>query len=148
MKGKLIWSVFWALVGVPILIVVTLVGTRFPPFGQLLGGVAVNLVPAVGLVFIGLGVTLIILTVKTRDGGMLKKFLLVIGASAVGLPVFGILHNAVSGLFNTEEPVFFIIAIIVCPIGFLVGAIGSIVLAIKRNRRLGLGQSNAQRDTP
>jgi len=141
MKGKLIWSVFWALVGIPVLIVIVLVGTRFPPFGQLVGGFAVNLVPAVGLVFIGLGVTLIILTVKTRDGGMLKKFLLVTGASAVGLPVFGILHNVVSALLNTEEPVFFIIAIIVCPIGFIVGAIGSIVLAIKRNRQLGSNTS-------
>jgi hypothetical protein len=48
--------------------------------------------------------------------------------------VHSILHNAVSALLNTEEPVFFIIAIIVCPIGFLVGAIGSIVLTIKRIR--------------
>ena len=33
-----------------------------------------------------------------------------------------------------DEPVFFIIAIVVCPIGFLVGAVGSIVLAIRRHR--------------
>jgi hypothetical protein len=133
-KGKLIWSVFWALVGVPIIIVGTLVGTRFPPLGQLLARFVLLAVLAVGLVLLGLGVTLIILTVKARVGGMLKKFLLLTGASAVGLPVFGILHNAVSALLNTEEPVFFIIAIIVCPIGFLVGAIGSIVLTIKRIR--------------
>jgi hypothetical protein len=148
MKGKLIWSVFWALVGVPVLIIVVLVSTRFPAWGQLVGGFAINFVPAVGLVFLGLGVTLIILSLKAAVGGMLQKFLLLTGASTVGLPVFGILHNAVSGLFNTEEAVFFIIAIVVCPIGFLVGIIGSIVLAIKRNRRLGSGQSNAPRDTP
>jgi len=29
---------------------------------------------------------------------------------------------------------FFIMAIFVCPIGFLVGAVGSIVLAIKKSR--------------
>jgi hypothetical protein len=133
-KGKLIWSVFWALVGVPIIIVGTLVGTRFSPFGQLLERFVLLAVLAVGLVLLGLGVTLIILTVKARVGGMLKKFLLLTGASVVGLPVFGILHNAVSALLNTEEPVFFIIAIIVCPIGFLVGAIGSIVITIKRIR--------------
>jgi hypothetical protein len=137
MKGKRIWSVFWALVGVPILIVVVLVGTRFPPFGQLIGDFAVNFVPFVGLVFLGLGVTLVILTVKAKIGGMLNNFLLLTGASALGLPVFGILHNVVSALLNTEEPAFFIIAIIVSPIGFLTGAIGSIVLAIKMDRRPG-----------
>ena len=141
MKGKLIWSVLWALVGIPVLIIVVLVSTRFPAWGQLVGGFAINIVPFVGLVFLGLGITLIILTLKAGMGGILKKFLLLTGASVVGLPVFGILHNVVSGLFNTEEPVFFIFAIVVCPIGFLVGEIGSIVLAIKRNRRLGSNTS-------
>jgi hypothetical protein len=84
-----------------------------------------------GVVLIGLGVALLVLTVKTKVGGMLNKFFLLTGASVVGLPVFGILHNVVSALFNTEEAVFFTIATIVCPIGFLVGAIGTIVLAIK-----------------
>lgn len=125
-----------------------LVSTRFPAWGQLVGGFAINIVPVVGLVFLGLGITLIILTLKVGMGGMLQKFLLLTGASAVGLPVFGILHNLVSALLNTEEPVFFILAIIICPIGFLVGAIGSIVLAIKRNGQLGSGEPNAQRDNP
>jgi hypothetical protein len=140
MKEKLIWSVFWALVGFPIIIVGVLVGTRFPPFGQLVGRFAVNIVLVVGPVLLGLGVTLIILTVKAGMGGMLNKFLLLTGASVVGLPVFGILHNLVSAMLNTEEPAFFIAAIIVCPIGFLVGAIGSIVLGIKRNWQLSSGQ--------
>jgi len=48
------------------------------------------------------------------------------------MAVFGILHNVVGGLFHTEEPVFFITALIVCPIGFVVGAVGTIVLAIKK----------------
>ena len=130
MRGKL-WSIFWALVGIPILIILVLVGTRFPPFGQLVGDFAFNFVPFLGIVYLGLGVTLIVLTVKAKTGGWLNKFLLLTGASALGLPVFGILHNVVSALLNTEEPVFFIIAIIICPIGFLAGAIGSIVLAIK-----------------
>jgi hypothetical protein len=93
------------------------------------------------VVIVGLGVTLIVLTVKTKVGGILKKFLLLTGASAVGLPVFAILHNVVSGLFNIEEPVFFIIATIVCPVGFLVGAVGSIVLAIKTKPSVPAGTS-------
>ena len=47
--------------------------------------------------------------------------------------VFGILHNVISGLTSFEEPVCFIIAVIVCPIAFLVGAIGSIVLSVKKS---------------
>jgi len=35
---------------------------------------------------------------------------------------------------DLDEPVFFIIAVIICPIGFLVGAIGSIVLGVKACR--------------
>ena len=125
MKGKLIWSIFWAMVGVFVIAVCMMF---IPPLGRLpmrFSGFAAWPVLA------ALGVTLLVLTVKTKVGGMLKKFLLLTGASTVGLPVFGILHNVVSGLFNTEEPVFFIIATIVCPIGFLVGIVGTIVLAIK-----------------
>ena len=127
MKGKLIWSIFWASVGVFIIIICTMF-VLVPLAGNLpLGFIAF---PA-WVVFLGLGVTLIVLTVKTKVGGTLKKSSLLTGTSATGLPVFALLHNVVSALFNIEEPVFFIIATIVCPIGFLVGAVGTIVLAIK-----------------
>ncbi|MFC2071512.1 hypothetical protein ACFLUU_02180 [Chloroflexota bacterium] len=130
MKGKLVWSVFWALVGV-FVIVVSMIFIQ--PAMRLL--MPFDFLPAIFLpaivVFILLGVALLFLTVKIKEGGILKKFLLLTGASAVGLPVFVLLHNVVSGLFNIEEPVFFIMATVVCPIAFLVGAVGTIVLAIK-----------------
>ena len=125
MKGKLIWSVFWALVGVFIMILGTMFfGRGLIPYGFLI----------IGVVFALLGVALLFLTIKTKVGGILKKFLLLTGASAVGLPVSVLLHNVVSGLFNIEEPAFFVLAIIVCPIGFLAGTIGSIVQFVKSNR--------------
>ena len=65
---------------------------------------------------------------------MLKKFLLITGISAGAFVVSVLLHNGISALFDIEEPVFFCIAVFVCPIGFLVGAVGSVVLAIKRLR--------------
>ena len=130
MKGKLVWSVFWALVGVFVIVVSMIF---ISPAMRLL--MPVGVLPAIFLpaiiVFVLLGAALLFLTVKTKVGGIHKKFLLLTGASAVGLPVFVLLHNVVSGLFNIEEPVFFIMATIVCPIGFLVGAVGSVVLAIK-----------------
>ena len=103
-------------------------------------------------VFAVLGVTLLVLTVKTKVAGTLKKFLLLTGASAVGIPVFAVLHNLVYALFITwfgedfwgasgDEPVFFILATIVCPIGFLVGAVGTIVLTTRNKPNVPAGTS-------
>ncbi len=64
----------------------------------------------------------------------LKKFLLVMALSAGVFVVSVVLHNVIYGLFGIEEPVFFIIAVFLCPAAFLFGATGSIVLIIKRFR--------------
>ena len=147
MKGRLIWSIFWALVGVFVIVIGSILIT--PPALRLLmpPGFFIAIFFAAMVVFVLLGVVLLFLTVKTKVGGILKKFLLLTGASAVGLPVFALLHNATYGIFIHffgadfwdrigvgDEPVFFIMAVIVCPTGFLVGAVGTIVLAIKHKR--------------
>ncbi len=116
-----------------------------PAFRDLLHGSEVFLLPIA--VFFLLGVALIILTVKEKVAGMLKKFFILTGASATSFLVSILLHNAIYGLliywFGAnfwdriglgDEPFFFFVAIVVCPIGFLVGVVGSIVLAIKRSR--------------
>ena len=137
MKGKPIWSIFWITVGV---FIIAVVGTMLAP--PIRGLAMPYIIFPAWAIFAGLGVTLLVLTVKTKVAGTLKKFLLLTGASAVGLPVFAVLHNAIYALLiywfgedfwgtSGDEPVFFILAVIVCPIGFLVGAIGTIVLAIK-----------------
>jgi len=122
MKGKPIWPIFWATVGVFIIAVLGIM--LAPPIRRL--AMPYFMFSALAIFFL-LGVTLLVLTVKTKVAGILKKLLLLTGASAVGFPVFAVLHNFVSALFNTEEPVFFILAAIVCPIAFLVGAVGTIV---------------------
>ena len=130
MKGKLSWSIFWALVGI-FVIVISMIAIPRPlwpldfPRAIFFSAIAI---------FVLLGAALIVVTVREKVEGILKKFLLLTGASAVGLPISILLHNAVSRLFNIEEPVFFIMAIFVCPIGFLVGAVGTIVLAIKNKQ--------------
>ncbi len=98
-----------------------------------------------GALLLSLGITLLVLTIKGKTKGISRKFQLLTGASAIGIPVSIFLHNAIYGLFiqwfgadiwdrigTGDEPVFFIIAIFVCPIGFLVGAVGSIVLGVKK----------------
>jgi hypothetical protein len=39
-----------------------------------------------------------------------------------------------SAFGNGDEPVFFILAAIVCPLGLLVGGIGTIIIRIKHRR--------------
>lgn len=78
----------------------------------------------------------------------LRKFLLLTGASVVGFFVSIFLHNAVYGLFAHwlgadlwdriglgDEPMFFLLGLVVCPTGFLVGIVGSVVQFAKVRRR-------------
>ncbi len=101
-----------------------------------------------GTAFFLLGVALIFLTLKQKVSGKLKFFLILTGASSAGFFVSEILHNVIYGLFIhwfgadfwvrigvNDEPLFFIMAIFLCPIGFLIGIIGSVVLFIKDKKK-------------
>jgi len=90
------------------------------------------------IIFLLLGLALIVFALKDKIQGKLKRFLLLTGTSALGVFPFIILHNLTTALLSTifkqeiEEPFFFILAVIICPIGFIVGSIGSIVLINKQ----------------
>lgn len=133
------WIVFWLLMGAFLVIDSVFL---IPAARELLMGITFLIVT--GTVFLALGVVLIVLAVKEKVAGALKKFLILTGASAVGIPVSVVLHNAIYGLFIIwfgagfwdrvglgDEPFFFFMAIVVCPLAFLVGAIGTIVLVLK-----------------
>jgi len=151
-KRKLSWPIFWALIVVFIVLVINILTPpeAFAPTFRRSLFLWVFFIS--GGAFFLLGGALIFLTVKEKMAGTLKKFLLLTGASAVGLPVFAALHNLVYALLilwfgedfwgaSGDEPVFFILAVIVCPIGFLVGAVGTIVLAIKNKPSAPAGTS-------
>jgi len=104
------------------LLIISATFIHIPVLEKLMSGSLRFLVIAL---FFLLGSALITLTVKEKITGKLRTFLLLTGASAAGMPVFVVLHNAVSGLSHTEEPVFFILATIICPLAFLVGALGT-----------------------
>ena len=137
MRGKHIWPVYWALVVVFILVI----SLFFVPVARELLLGATFLIGS-GIALFLLGAVLIYLTVKERVKGLLKRFLLVTGASAVGIPISAVLHNVLYGLIyvsmlnrpDLDEPFFFILAVFVCPAGFLVGAVGSIVLFVRRRQ--------------
>ena len=74
----------------------------------------------------------------------LWKFLILLGASAIGFPLCAYLHNycyafgimtadiiVLHYLFELLHVAFFLIAIFVCPAFFLVGAVGSAVMCFK-----------------
>jgi len=135
-KTKAIWPLFWALLAVS---VVTICLLLIPALGGLFAGSGLFLIPF--SVFFLLAAALLVFTLREKVAGLLRAFFLLTAASAVGVFIFILLHNAVYGLFiyffgegfwsGGDEPFFFILAVIVCPLGFLVGAIGSIVLRIR-----------------
>jgi hypothetical protein len=136
MKDKSIRAIFWAMVALFILTIVTMsisvrLARNLP---------VINIFLPFIIIFLVLGVILLVLTVKKKVSGITKKFLLLTGVCAVGLPVFAVMHNLITALcinffgFGTgfDEPVFFVLATIICPLGFLAGAAGIIVLTIKK----------------
>jgi hypothetical protein len=137
--GKSLISVFWTLVAVFLLLICffTIPSLRFL--------VRWFLFPIPFVAVCLLGIALIILTLKGKVVGKLKGFLLLTGASAGGAFPFILLHNLVYGLFIfffgenfwertglVDEPFFFILGLLVCPIAFLIGAIGSGILLLKK----------------
>jgi hypothetical protein len=102
-----------------------------------------------GIILVILGSVLIGLTLVQKVEGKLKKFLMLTGASAAGFFVFALLHNIFYGLeqitghitilsylIKAFEVIFFLIAIFACPIGFLIGVIGTIVMFSKKRKML------------
>jgi len=84
--------------------------------------------------FFSLGTALLVLTLRQKIKGALKKFLILTAASAMGFVISAVLHNLIFALFMhwpDDEVFFFALALFVFPILFLAGAIGSIVLFIK-----------------
>ena len=85
------------------------------------------------LLLLVIGIGLILITVKRKEKGKLKTFQLLAGASALGLPVSGGLLRVTYDI-AWLAPIFFVLALLVCPLGLLVGGIGTIIIRIQRRR--------------
>jgi len=152
MVNRLVLPIFWSLFGVFILLAIVMQVLMGPPLRQLLNNsIGVDFVPMLffvsGALFFMLGLALLILAIKTDINGIIKKFLILTGAAAVGVFASMLLHNLVYGAFIQffgedfwerigmgDEPFFFIMAIFVCPLAYLVGTMGSIVLMFRRKQ--------------
>jgi len=155
MPHRSILPVFWALLGVFILVFISF-NVMNAPIRTLLNDLYPDDIVAVvvstffqlsGLLFFALGLTLLILTARAKLDRLFKGFLLLTSSSAVGVFVSILLHGVVYGLFILifgedfwerigipDEPAFFIMALIICPIAYLVGTVGSVVLILRRKR--------------
>ncbi len=152
MANRFVISIFWALFGVFILLATVMQLLMGPPLRQLINdSLGINFAPALffasGSLFFVLGLTLLILAIKADTDKILKRFLILTGAAAVGIFASILLHNLVYGAFTQlfgedfwertgigDEPFFFIMAIFICPIAYLVGTVGSIVLMFRRRK--------------
>jgi len=107
------------------------------PFSNFFVGMPVRVVLSL------LGIALIVLAARARFTKISKAFFILTGSSALGIGLSIDLHNLVFALLIKlfgegiwsgmgDEPVFFILATIVCPLALLVGAIGSMVFIAKK----------------
>ncbi len=62
----------------------------------------------------------------------MNRFLVVTAFSPLLFVAGVVLHNVIYGLTHVEEPVFFLIAVVVAPVAFAVGIVGSLVMLIRR----------------
>ena len=124
-------SIFYILLAIFILIVLYFV----IPSSQEIRRVLFPVIAVLGIIFFILGGILIFTAWKLK--GKLRLFLILTGASALCVLISVLLHNFVYGLFiylfgegfwqGGDEAFFFIIALFVCPIVFLIGVIGTLM---------------------
>ena len=142
-KESVLRVTFYSLVAVFVLAISIIF---IPAFRGIVSGTFMIISSAILLIFSSV---LIGLTLVQKVEGKLKKFLMLTGASAAGFFVFVLLHNIFYGLAQVTshitilsylmkalEVIFFLIAIFACPIGFIIGAIGTIVMFNKKRKML------------
>jgi hypothetical protein len=134
-------AIFCALVGLFVVIASVMVVPAFRGYMSFLP------MSVLVIAYFSLGLALIFLTLKRKVRGMLKRFLILTGASSAGFLVSVWLHNAFYGLeivtshfallsylMGFLHVAFFIAAVLLCPLGFLIGVVGSVVLFIRKRR--------------
>jgi len=131
-----------------ILFFLLILGEIFVPMiRELFRGSLFFLVPFV--IFSLLGILLVFLVLKQDIQGKLRKYLSLTGISAISFFIFVFLHNVFYGLgmiasnitllkkvMEILHTIFFIIAILVCPLMFLTGVISSIIILIKIKKKV------------
>jgi len=99
-----------------------------------------------GIIILYAGIVLLLISF-IHIWRMIRPFLILLLISSVGVPVFAVLHNIFFGIaeLNSDarllsevlsffDAMSFIIALIICPSGIVVGLGGALILFIKRKK--------------
>ena len=130
--------VFWAMVAAFVALVLTVL---FPDASDFFRPLFLSLM---GLCFL-LGLALLVLAVRWPARTLLRTFWILAGASVAGAALGSVLHNAfyalatvtgkwpiLNGTMEVLEVAFFLISVLLCPLAFLVGTVGAIVIVVRR----------------
>ena len=97
-------------------------------------------------IFFLLSSLLLFYTIIGDTSGWLRVFLLITGGAGAGVFISILLHNLIYGIFmhffgegiwngvGGDEPVFFFFGLIVCPILYLIGALGASITFFVQTR--------------
>ena len=142
MKKSLLSKVFYTLISAFLIIICMFF---VPVVRELFQGPLLFLLPLV--LFSSLGGALLFLTIKSKIKGKQRKYLILTGISAAGFFVSILLHNFLYALavisshvvilkylFEFLHATFFIVAVIICPVGFIIGTIGTVIILIKKKK--------------
>jgi hypothetical protein len=137
---RLLLVVFWALVAAFTALVLTVL---FPDALSFFRPLFLSLMALCLL----LGLVLLVLSVRWKERGLLRTFWILTGASTAGAALGSVLHNAfyalasvtgdwpiLSAAMEVLEVAFFLFGTLLCPVAFLVGTVGAIVLLARHAR--------------
>ena len=123
-----------------ILSILVMLGMFFPNIGRMVG----SYVFILWILSFLTGVGLIITTYKEKISGKRKFFLLSSGVSSASFLLCVVLHNLfyalstitenliiLNKIINFLEVAFFFAAIIICPVGFIMGMVGTLIIKKK-----------------
>ena len=144
MKTKKIQKLVYGMLAICIL----LIAYFFVPWPQEIHRNSFLLAAFLGVLFGIAGIALIVLTIKQKIKGKLKVFLLITGIAPIGVVPLAILHNVfyafailtehiaiLNALMEFLHAACFLLALLGCPIAFIIGAIGSIILLNRKKKR-------------
>ena len=107
---------------------------------------------SLAVIFGLLGLLLVALTLRLAESRTRKILFALAGCSAAGIPFSILMHNLVYGWFiawfgqevwgpGGDEPIFFVLALIVCPVLFAISAGTSAVLLLRTRHPQANGKS-------
>ena len=137
MKTKNILSSKFLFNALMVLSILVILNMLFPD----IGGMAVPYIFILWFLHFAAGIALIITTYKEKISGKRKFYLLLSGFSSAGFLLGVVLHNLLYALgtitehlvilnkiINFFEVAFFLAATIICPVGFIVGMVGTLII--------------------